>query len=256
LIFARYVSMIGSRVQTFLAHVVRVSDLTHDVREIELSLDEPSDIAFAAGQFVSFQIPSSGLRYPLTRPYSIVSPPSVRAAVTLLFNLVPEGPGSSFLYALRLGDAVRFQGPAGMFVVREAADRDLLLVATGTGIAPLRSILLARLEQPGGGRISLVWGLRSERDLYYQDELRGLAAQYPRFSFVTTLSRPSDEWTGERGRVQRIVEERVDSTDGLAVYLCGSSGMIKAVTDIIRRKGVCPIHREQYYRDREPMPKA
>ena len=240
--------------QTFLAHLVRVSDLTHDVREIELSLDEPSDIVFAAGQFVSFQIPLSGLRYPLTRPYSIVSPPSLRSSITLLFNLVPGGPGSSFLYALRPGDAVQFQGPAGMFVLREAADRDLLLVATGTGIAPLRSILLTRLEQPGG-RISLIWGLRSERDLYYQDELRALAAEHPRFSFVTTLSQASDEWMGERGRVQRIVEERVDSTDGLAAYLCGNSGMIKAVSDIIKRKGLCPIHREQYYRDSEPMPK-
>jgi CDP-4-dehydro-6-deoxyglucose reductase, E3 len=242
-------------VQTFLAHVVRVSDLTHDVREIELSLDEPPDIVFAAGQFVSFQIPLQGLRYPLTRPYSIVSPPSLRSSITLLFNLVPGGPGSSFLYALRSGDAVQFQGPAGMFVLREAADRDLLLVATGTGIAPLRSILLARLEQPGGGRISLVWGLRSERDLYYQHDLRAVAAQHPRFSFVTTLSQASDEWTGERGRVQRIVEERVDSTEGLAAYLCGSSGMIKTVSDIIKRKGLCPIHREQYYRDSDPTTK-
>ena len=60
---------------------------------------------------------------------------------------------------------------------------------------------------------------------------------------------------GERGRVQRIVEARVDSTDGLAAYLCGSSGMIKAVSDIIKRKGLCPIHREQYYRDNEPAAK-
>jgi len=246
--------MMESHMQAFLAHVVRVSDLTHDVREIELSLDEPPDIVFAAGQFVSFRIPVPGLRYPLTRPYSIVSPPSLRSSITLLFNLVPGGPGSSFLYALRLGDAVQFQGPAGMFVLREGDDRDLLLVATGTGIAPLRSILLTRLEQPGSSRISLVWGLRSERDLYYQDELRALAAEHPRFSFVTTLSQASDKWTGERGRVQRIVEERVDSTDRLAVYVCGNSGMIKAVSDIIRRKGVCPIHREQYYRDAEPMP--
>jgi len=239
-------------VQTFLASVVRLRDLTHDVREIELHLDEPPDIAFAAGQFLSFQIPTPELPHPLTRPYSIASPPSLRSSVTLLFNFVPGGPGSSFLYALQSGDAVQFKGPAGTFALHDAPDRDLLLVATGTGIAPLRSILLTRLEQPGDGRVRLVWGLRSERDLYYQDELRALAGQHQRFSYVTTLSQPSDQWTGETGRVQRIVEERVESADGLSVYLCGNSGMIKAVTDIIRHKGVCPIHREQYYRDREP----
>ena len=69
-----------------------MTDLTHDVREIELSLDEPQDIVFAAGQFVSFQIPLSGLRHPLTHPYSIVSPPSLRSSITLLFNLVSGGP--------------------------------------------------------------------------------------------------------------------------------------------------------------------
>jgi NAD(P)H-flavin reductase len=241
---------------TFQATVLRRSDLTHDVREVELRLDEPSDIQFTAGQFVSFQIPTPELPYPLTRPYSIASPPSLRSAVTLLFNRVPGGPGSSFLHALAPGDVARFSGPAGTFVLRDAPERDLLFVATGTGIAPLRSMLLARLQEPDGGRILLVWGLRSERDLYYQNELRALADQHERFTFVTTLSQPSGMWTGEVGRVPRIVEERVPSVDGLSVYLCGNSGMISAVTDIIRQRGLCPIRREQYYRDVVPAPRS
>ena len=240
--------------ETFSARVVRRRDLTHDVREIELCLEDPSAIFFAAGQFVSFQVPVPLRPHPLTRPYSIASPPSIRSSVTLLFNLVPEGPGSSFLYALAVGDTVQFRGPAGNFALRDRPDRDLLLVATGTGIAPLQSMLLARLEEPSDSRILLVWGLRSERDLYYQDELHALATQHRRFSFVTTLSQPTDAWMGETGRVQAVVEERVTSTDGLSVYLCGNGGMITAVTDIIRRRGVCPIHREQYYRDRASTP--
>ncbi len=242
--------------QTFQATVVRRRDLTHDVREIELRLDEPSDIEFTAGQFVSFQIPIPERPHPLTRPYSIASPPSLRSAVTLLFNRVPGGPGSSFLYALAPGDVIQFRGPAGTFTLRDVPERDLLFVATGTGIAPLRSMLLARLQEPSGGRILLVWGLRSERDLYYQDELRALADQHQRFSFVTTLSQPSDRWTGEVGRVPRIVEERLPSVEGLSVYLCGNSGMIRDVTDIIRQRGLCAIHREQYYRDVVPAPRS
>lgn len=240
--------------ETFRGRVVHCRDLTHDVREIELRLEEPSAMLFTAGQFVSFHVPVPLRRHPLTRPYSIASPPSACSTITLLFNLVPDGPGSSFLYALAIGDAVQFRGPAGTFALHDPPDRDLLLVATGTGIAPLRSILIARLEEPSESRILLVWGLRSERDLYYQDELHALAAQYRRFSFVTTLSQPTDAWIGETGRVQRIVEERVTTTDGLSVYLCGNGSMISDVTDIIRRKGLCPIRREQYYRDREITP--
>jgi NAD(P)H-flavin reductase len=244
------------RLQTFRASVARRRDLTHDVREIHLRLREPAEIDFAAGQFVSFQIEAPGFPYHLTRAYSIASPPSEASSITLLFNVVPGGPGSSFLDALEPGDAVQFTGPAGTFIPREPPGRDLLLVATGTGIAPLRSMLLARLAQPGTGRILLIWGLRSERDLYYQDELGALAAEHRRFSFVTTLSQPSGEWTGETGRVQGIVDEQVTSAEGLSVYLCGNSGMIAAVTEIIRRKRVCPIHREQYYRDRSDEPAA
>lgn len=236
--------------QTFRATVDRFRDLTHDVRELELCLREPVTIDFAAGQFVSFQIEVPGLPHALTRAYSITSPPSRPSSITLLFNLVAGGPGSSFLYSLAPGDEVRFKGPAGTFISRDAPDRDLLLVATGTGIAPLRSILLARLERPGDGRILLVWGLRSERDLYYQDEFRALAHRHRRFSFVTTLSQPSGAWTGEIGRVQRAVEERLRSVAGLSAYLCGNSEMTAAVTALIRQQGVCPIHREQYYRDR------
>ncbi len=235
--------------QTFRATVGRLRDLTHDVREIELCLEEPATIEFAAGQFVSFHLAAPGIPHRITRAYSIASPPSQSASITLLFNLVPGGPGSSFLYALAPGAEVCFKGPAGTFTPRDAPDRDLLFVATGTGIAPFRSMLRARLERPGEGRILLVWGLRSERDLYYQDELHELARRHRRFSFVTTLSRPSPAWTGAAGRVQRVVEERVRSAAGLAAYLCGSSAMIASVAEILRRKGECTIHREQYYLD-------
>jgi len=132
--------------------------------------------------------------------------------------------------------------------------RELLFVATGTGIAPIRSMLLANLERPNPRPATLFWGLRSQRDLYYQEELAELARREPKFTYFTTLSRPAPGWTGETGRVTRLVEERIASVKHLAVYLCGNSGMIKDVTAIIQRKGLCPIHREKYYDDTGPEP--
>jgi NAD(P)H-flavin reductase len=231
--------------QTFSARVSRIEDLTHDVRVTTLELQNPSEIHFQAGQFISFEVPKAGLPFPVTRPYSIASPPSAVHQIELLFNLVPGGPGSSFLFSLNPGDPVSFRGPAGTFVLRDYPDRRLLFVATGTGIAPIRSMLLTRLPSPTP--VALIWGLRNERDLYYQDELAALAARYPEFSYTITLSQPTGGWTGAVGRVQPLVDAQTTRVDDLAVYVCGGQDMIHSVTAVIRAHGVCPIHREQYF---------
>lgn len=231
----------------FRARVDRIRNLTHDVREITLGLLDPPQIVFKAGQFISFEVVKEELKFPLVRPYSIASPPSQRETVTLLLNLIPGGPGSTFLFGLKEGGETCFSGPAGSFYLRDDPARDPFFVATGTGIAPFRSMLLTHFERGTPRAATLYWGLRSQRDLYYQDELETLARTHPNFSFLPTLSRPEDGWTGARGRVTRLVEERIASVANLDVYLCGNSGMIKEVTEIVRKKGLCPIHREKFY---------
>ena len=233
--------------QLFRATVCRVRDLTHDVRELDLRLVEPPRITFKAGQFLSFEVGQDALKRTIVRPYSIASPPSRPDVITLLFNLVPGGPGSTYLFSLRVGDETQFKGPTGAFYLRDDPARDLLFVATGTGIAPLRSMLYALSERGFPRPVTLYWGLRSQRDLYYQDELEALARAHPNISFVTTLSRPEEGWTGERGRVTPLVEARIASVQNLAVYLCGNEGMIKDVTAVLQKKGLCPIYREKYY---------
>jgi NAD(P)H-flavin reductase len=235
-------------IRRFTATVSLVRNLTHDVREITLRLLDPPAIAFKAGQFISFEVINPQIQRPVVRPYSIASSPS-RNDIDLVLNLVPGGPGSSYLFSLKEGDETRFTGPAGSFYLREDLSRAHLFVATGTGIAPLRSMLHALVERGGSRPVILYWGVRSQRDLYYQDELTRLANAHPNFSFLTTLSRPESGWAGERGRVTRLVEERIASVQDLAVYLCGNGGMIKEVSEIIRKKGLCPIYREKYYDD-------
>jgi CDP-4-dehydro-6-deoxyglucose reductase, E3 len=233
--------------QLFTVRVGRVRDLTHDVRELDLHLVEPSTITFKAGQFVSFEVGRNEKHQLLTRPYSIASPPSRPDVVTLLFNLVPGGPGSTYLFSLKEGDETRFKGPTGAFWLRDDSTREHLFVATGTGIAPIRAMLLALFEKNAACSATLFWGLRSQRDLYYQDELAAWARAHPTFSFVTTLSRPEDGWPGAHGRVTRLVEERIASVKNLAAYLCGNEGMLQDVTAVIQKKGLCPIYREKYY---------
>ena len=233
---------------SFEALVRSVADLTADVREIELALIAPAGIAFVAGQFISFEVHAPEWPYPITRSYSIASDPSEHGRIRLLLNLVTGGRMSPYLFGLRAGDHVTFRGPLGTFCLRPSG-RDLLFVATGTGIAPIRSMLHSLASEKSARRITLFWGLRSRADLYYQEELAGLAERLPAFSHVTTLSRPDEAWQGSRGTVTPLVESRIATVSNLEAYVCGNEAMIKDVTAVLNRKGLCPVYREQYYRD-------
>lgn len=236
-------------IQLFKARIDGIRNLTHDVREIRFALREPGEIAFKAGQFVSFEVVNPKTGRLVSRPYSILSPPSQRDTVTLLLNLVSGGPGSTYLFSLKEGDEAQFKGPAGNFYIRDEPTKDLLFVATGTGIVPIWSMLHDRLERNYARSITLLWGLRSQRDLYYQDELAALTKQHANFTAITTLSRSEPGWTGTAGRVTKLVEERIPSVANLAVYLCGNSAMLADVMALINKKGLCPIYREKYYDD-------
>jgi NAD(P)H-flavin reductase len=232
--------------QPFHAKVAAVRDLTHDVRQIDVALIDPPEIHFLAGQFVSFEIDRPGFPTPATRPYSIASPPHDAGRIELVLNRVPGGPGSTYLFGLREGSPTTFKGPVGNFTLHENT-RDVLFVATGTGIAPIRSMLWSLAVRASTRRITLFWGLRSERDLYYVDELTILGRQLPNLSVTITLSQPTGGWDGSVGRVTAHVTDAVTTVSNLEVYLCGNGGMIRDVRNAVREKGLCPIYTEQYY---------
>jgi CDP-4-dehydro-6-deoxyglucose reductase, E3 len=191
------------------------------------------DVWMGAGQLVSFDVPKENFPYPVTRPYSIASSPGNSRTIQLLLNRVPGGPGSTYLSSLREGDTVGFKGPAGSFRLRHDPAK--------------RILFLSQLERNSISPLTLFWGVRSERDLYCQDEFKNLADRYPQFSFVTTLSQPGPGWTGVGGRVSALVQKWVTSVHNLDVYLRGNGDMIEYVTTEIQAKGLCPIYREKYY---------
>ena len=250
-------------IQPFRARVSQIRNFTHDVREITFRLLEPGQVAFKAGQFISFEVIHPRLNQPVMRPYSIASPPSQRDQVTLLLNLVPNGPGSTYLFSLREGreDVVDAWGTRSVTPsspnTPERGHRGCAkwrISCAGTGIAPIRSMLYDLLDRNFPRSITLFWGLRSQKDLYYQDELATLAKRFANFTAVTTLSRPENGWRGEVGRVTKLVEKRIASVKNLAVYLCGNSGMLKDVSEIVNKKGLCPIRREKWYDDAGDQP--
>jgi len=234
-----------------LAIIDRVRDLTSDVRELTLRLIEPSELVFSPGQSLSFEVPTARGSKPAIRYYSLASPPSQTRMLVLLLSASEQGIGPTYLFTRKAGEKIQFGGPNGSFCLHDDRQRDMLFVGTGTGIAPFRSMLYRLFEQPITKTVTLFWGLRSEPDIYYQNELDAFAGQHPNFSFVIALSRSQKTWAGANGRVTQLVE-KIPSVDNLAVYVCGNKRMVMEVTEIVRQKGDCPIYREDYYDELEP----
>ncbi|MFQ5588319.1 MAG: FAD-binding oxidoreductase [Nitrospiria bacterium] len=236
--------------QQCLAKVTAITQLTHDVKEIALEMIDPPRLVFQAGQYIAIEITEmkDGRPRQNNRPYSIASPPEEDSVIKLCVNLVAGGPGSTYLHGLRIGEEVPFLYPFGYFTIKRDAPA-FLFVATGTGIAPVYAMILHLLNRGSQRPMTLYWGLRSERDLYYQEAFAILSKQHPFFRCVTTLSQPAPDWPGARGRVTAHLAGVVEETTGLEAYLCGNMAMIREVRTMLLEQGMDKkaIHFEKFY---------
>lgn len=221
----------------YTARLLRTSFLSERTQckhlEFEAETGRPFD--FTAGQFVSMVAPNAEGKT-MTRAYSIASAPKGSRRFDLCLNRVEGGFFSNLLCDMHAGDAVQFHGPHGLFVLRNPL-RDCIMIATGTGIAPMRGFvewLFDEKEPRHDGRdIWLVYGTRHESEIYYRDLFESVAKKNPNFHYMITLSRCGEEWTGCRGYVQdhvkAVLESRPDRGKGtMDAYICGLNLMVSA----------------------------
>ena len=227
------------------AKVIEKKVLTHDVFELHLETQEP--FAFEAGQFITIKICDSDPK-PCFRAYSISSAPSGNT-FELCIKEVPNGRGSCWLNTLKAGDEIEFIGPNGKFNFTSDSSKRLLFIATGTGIAPLKSIVEEQLNKGNKQQIHLYFGVRHIKDVFYKEHFKELAKTYENFSFNLTLSQPEDEsWKGNEGRVTSLLESLEIDPDNTSAYICGLKAMIESVHEILLKKGLSEesIHHEKY----------
>jgi len=228
-------------VRLFAAEVQSARRLTHDTRELRLRLADPPEIAHRPGQYVQVQVPSPD--GPVFRAYSLSSPPHEAGVVELVVRLVPGGIGSTYLHRLSPGDPAAFTGPYGEFRLDEDPATEVVCVAGGCGMAPVRSILLSLYHRWPERPAWLFFGCRTLRDVFYLDEFRALAAKHPAFHVVYALSdplAPGETWDGERGFVHLAVDKHLAPGVKRQAFLCGPEPMIEAVTRVLLDKGLRP----------------
>ena len=232
-------------VEPFRAKIQKIRHLTSDIRELTLEMIEPATLSFQAGQSIAVAIPGATSSSPLLRYFSVASHPRFSTHLVLLLNSQDRGKGSAFLLGKDVGEEIQVMGPYGSFHLQHEPDKELLFIGTGTGVAPLWSMITTLLEGTYSQSIKLLWGLRSELDRYYYQELETWKTQHKNFSYVVTLSKPSAAWGGKQGRVTDVVQE-LSTVDHLAAYVCGNQKMVKEVHDLLKAKGDCSVYRERH----------
>ncbi|MEN9419443.1 MAG: hypothetical protein RI988_3063 [Pseudomonadota bacterium] len=219
-----------------------------DVAIVRLQLPANQNLQYRAGQYVEFILRDGARRsYSIANaPHLVGSPP----AIELHIRHMPGGKFTDHVFgAMKEKEILRMEGPFGSFFLREDSDKPIVLLASGTGFAPIKA-LIEHMQHKGITRPAvLYWGCRSKADLYLHDWALQAAAQIPTLRYVPVLSEPraEDAWAGRTGFVHQAVMQDLPDLSGHQVYACGAPVMVDAAQrDFTAR---CGLALEEFYAD-------
>jgi CDP-4-dehydro-6-deoxyglucose reductase, E3 len=225
--------------------VTKIDKPAPDVAVLGLRLPSNENMLFLAGQYIDFLL-KDGKR----RSYSIATKPAPEGVILLDLH-VRHTPGGAFtdhvFGKMKEKDILRFEGPLGTFYLREDSDKPIVMVASGTGFAPIKSMCESMLAKGMKRPVTLYWGCRAKRDLYMLDVPSSWSD--PNFKFVPVLSHPTPEcqWSGRTGFVHRSVMEDFADLSGHQVYACGAPVMVDAArADFVEK---CKLPAEEFFAD-------
>jgi len=212
---------------------------------MDFHLEKPKVLEFTAGQYVSVDV-GEGVR----RAYSIASSPSEKSKIELCVDYATSGPGGQFFRDLKIGDAVNFIAPLGFFVLLAKINLDTTyyFLATGSGIAPIKSHTLNLYEREPNAKSVLYFGTKLKEDFLYKDVFESLERKYPNFRYVVTISRPDNDWKGNTKYIPELFEKDLNGVKNAEIFLCGNPAMMQAVLGLLKTKKVSEtqIHLEKF----------
>lgn len=221
--------------------LIKIEDVSPTVKKFYLKVEEIENFEFEAGQFITLDLPISEKRLKRWRSYSIANAPNGTNVIELCIVLLEGGLGTEYLFKeVKIGDPIKFKGPSGAFYLPEKVEKDLVMVCTGTGVAPFRSMLHDIInEKKAHKNIHLIFGARYEHDILYRHEFERIAAEHKFFTYDVCLSR-EEHWEGYRGYVHQVYMSMSESElQNTKFYLCGWSQMIdEAVANLLLEKKI------------------
>jgi CDP-4-dehydro-6-deoxyglucose reductase, E3 len=226
----------------------RVSSLekvSHDVMVVKLQLPANDTMRYHAGQYIEF-ILRDGAR----RSYSMANAPHNGPGVELHIRHMPGGKFTDHVFtAMKEKEILRVEGPFGSFYLREDSDKPMILLASGTGFAPIKA-LVEHMQSKGSQRpATLYWGGRRPADLYMDAWVRERLAEMPNLKYVPVISNalPEDNWTGRTGFVHRAVMEDYPDLSAHQVYACGAPIVVDSARS--EYSAHCGLPAEEFYAD-------
>ena len=206
--------------------VSRLEKLNHDVMLVSLALPQNKQFNYLAGQYIDIL-----LRDGRRRSFSLANAPAEGAELELHVRQVPGGYFTNQIFnSTKVRDLLRFQGPLGTFFLREDSDKPVILVAGGTGFAPIKAIIEMALKNNIKRPMHLFWGVRKQHDLYMGDLPVEWSGEHPHIEYTPVLSEedPASGWFGANGWVHEAVLEQYPDLAGYEIYMSGPPPMIDA----------------------------
>jgi CDP-4-dehydro-6-deoxyglucose reductase, E3 len=243
---SRQVSELGAlpikKMPTRVTTLQRVSD---DVMVMHLQLPANDSFAFRAGQYIEF-ILRDGAR----RSYSMANAPSEGHSIELHLRHMPGGRFTDHVFgAMKEKEILRMEGPFGSFFLREDSDKPIVMLASGTGFAPIKALLEHMLAEGIERPVSLYWGGRRPGDLYLNNWLRATLPHMPWLTYIPVVSEalPEDVWTGRTGWVHHAVLADWPDLSGHQVYACGAPIVVESAQRDFCAQASLPA--EEFYAD-------
>ena len=229
------------KVKTMPCRVHKLERVAPNVMVISLKLPANERLQFLAGQYIDIFM-KNGKR----RSFSLANAPHDDELLQLHVRNYPGGTFAEHVFTrMKERDILRFEGPLGTFFLREDSDKPIIFVASGTGFAPVKSILEhafhVRNLRGSERQMVLYWGNRTKADLYLADLVGSWQQKHDNFTFIPVLSEAlqTDNWTGRTGLVHQAVLEDFNDLAGYQVYACGTPAMVEAAhMDFTRLRGL------------------
>ena len=227
-------------VKEYDTKVVNIEDVTDRIKKITFELPEGEEIKFKPGQYMQLKAPEyEGNDEEVYRAYSIASSAKDKRHIELLIGFT-GGIATTYVHKfLKVGDTVNLNGPYGDFYYKDDDGEKIVFVATGTGFAPIRSILYHMKDNDIKREAVFIFGSKTTKDLFLLDELK-MFEDSLNFKFMPVLSRVTDEmnWKGDTGHVDDSIRKHLINGEKYACYLCGSPRVIDSTVAALKEKGV------------------